>query len=85
MRFMRKLKITYHHLEHLHHHYGLALHGTVFMFSLLIGISIGLLLFLISSAEAKRQMSLMKSYENRVMSQLVKKIEAAPFAYPTKK
>ncbi len=79
MHIKKHMKITYQHLENLHHHYGVVLHGSVFLFSLFLGISIGILTLLFNVAKVKQQTQAMHSYENQIMNQLVKKIEAAPY------
>ncbi|MBI4067066.1 hypothetical protein HY407_01680 [Candidatus Gottesmanbacteria bacterium] len=71
------MKVVYNHLEHLHKKYGLALHSSIFMFSLLLGIGIGIVMLLVNLTELKMKTSQMKLYEQEVMDQLVKKIEAA--------
>lgn len=81
MKIYNQVHSTYQQLEHIHHKYGLILHGSVFLFSLLLGISLGLIVLFINVTTVKRQTEQMKIYENQVMSKLVKKIEAAPPKY----
>lgn len=69
--------MTYKHMEHLHKKYGLVLHGSVFIFSLLLGIGLGMLLLLINVVQMKEKTKEIRNYEKQVMERLVKKIEAA--------
>lgn len=71
------MRVTYSHLEHLHHKYGLVLHGSVFLFSLLLGMSLGIFILLMNLVNAKKQTQAMRVYEHQVMTKLVKQIEAA--------
>lgn len=71
------MKKFYNHLEHLHKNYGLFLHGSVFIFSLFLGISLGILVLFITQAQAVEKNKQMKQYESQIMNQLVKKIEAS--------
>lgn len=79
MNLSHSMKTIYKDLEFLHKKHGLALHGSIFIFSLLLGISMGILILMIKVTGEKQNMLMVKKYENQVMTQLVKKIEAAPF------
>ena len=69
--------MTYRQMEHLHKKYGLVLHGSLFIFSLLLGIGLGILVLLINVVQMKEKTKEMRNYELQVMERLVKKIEAA--------
>jgi len=77
------MKITYKHLEHLHHQHGIMLHSSVFLFSLLLGIGIGILAFTVNTLQSRDQKEKMKQYEAVVMDKIVQKIEATPLVLPT--
>ncbi|MBI2611232.1 hypothetical protein HYW54_00610 [Candidatus Gottesmanbacteria bacterium] len=78
------MKSTYKHLEHLHYKHGLMLHTGVFVFSLLVGIGIGILAFTFNAFQAKLAREEMRRYETKVMEQIVSKVEAAPLILPEK-
>lgn len=73
---------TYKHLEHLHHKHGVMLHMSVFVFSLLLGIGIGVAAFTLNAVKMNFQKQEMQSYEEQVMNRIVQKIEAAPLVLP---
>lgn len=77
MKLSRRLNMTYKHMEYLHKKYGLVLHGSVFIFSLLLGIGLGMFLLLINVVQMKEKTKEIRNYEKQVMERLVKKIEAA--------
>lgn len=80
----RELHHIYNNLEEIHKNHGLVLHGSVFIFALLLGISVGIGAIIIEVAREKERMQVINSYEKQIMSQLVKKIEASTQASSAK-
>jgi len=69
--------MIYNKLEHAHKKYGLMLHSSVFIFSLLLGIGIGIFVLFINMVETTEKAKMVKQQEIQIMEKLVKKIEAA--------